>query len=116
MHHSLIKIIKWFCRRLTFNELASAVIIFHEILSGYRKNIPLKPNEKSAHYRQFRVDQRHPLPPPDKPPDLIDWKILKKTKSKKQKNQLNRFNIEMVKKRPQDANAVIVMHQVNIYT
>ena len=48
MHHYLISIIKWFCRRLTFNELASAVIIFHEILSGSRKDIPLKPDGKPS--------------------------------------------------------------------
>lgn len=78
MHHSLINIIKWFCRRLTFNELASAVVIFHEVLSGSRKDIPFKPNEKPAHYRQFRVDQLSPLAIPDKPHTLIDWKTLKK--------------------------------------
>lgn len=78
MHHSLTRIIRWFCLRLTFNELASAVIIFHEILSGSRKDIPLKPDEKPPHYRQFRVDQRQPLSVSDKTPILIDWKILKK--------------------------------------
>ncbi len=57
MHHSLLRLIKWFCRRLTFNELASAVIIFHEILSNSRSDIPLKSDEKPPHYRQFRVDQ-----------------------------------------------------------
>ncbi len=78
MHHSLIRIIKWFCLRLTFNELASAVIIFHEILSGSRKDIPLRPGEKPPHYRQFRVDQLQPLSAPDTTPILIDWKALKK--------------------------------------
>lgn len=82
MHHSLTRIIKWFCRRLTFNDLASAVVIFHEILNGSRKDIPLKPNEKPPHYRQFRVDQLQPLPAPDTPPILIDWKTLKKTKER----------------------------------
>ena len=62
MHHSLIRLIKWFCLRLTFNELASAVFIFHEILSNARSDIPLKPDEKPPHYRQFRVDQTLPLP------------------------------------------------------
>jgi len=56
MRNSLMNIIKWFCRRLTFNELASAVIIFHEILSNSRKAIPLKPDKNTPHYRQFRVD------------------------------------------------------------
>lgn len=79
MRHSLIRIIKWFCRRLAFNELASAVIIFHEILSGSRKNIPLKPDEKPPHYRQFRVDQTLPFPAVDKTYKL-DWELLKKAK------------------------------------
>jgi putative transposase len=78
MHHSLIRIIRWFCRRLTFNELASAVVIFHEVLSGARKDISFKPDERPPHYRQFRVDQLQPLPAPDTPADLIDWEILKK--------------------------------------
>ncbi len=79
MHHSLIRIIKWFCRRLTFNELASAVVIFHEVLSGARKDIPFKPDEKPPHYRQFRVDQSPPLPPADNTYKL-EWKLLKKAK------------------------------------
>ena len=78
MHHSLIRIIKWFCRRLTFNELASAVVIFHEVLSGTRKDIPFKPDEKPPHYRQFRVDQTIPLPATGKAPFKLDWKLLKK--------------------------------------
>ena len=76
MHHSLIRIIKWFCRRLTFNELASAVIIFHEVLSGSRKDIPFKPDEKPPHYRQFRVDQFPPLPAADNTYKL-EWELLK---------------------------------------
>lgn len=82
MHHSLIRIIKWFCRRLSFNELASAIIIFHEVLSGSRKDISLKPDDKPPHYRQFRVDQLPPLPFSDKPPTSLDWKILKKNKER----------------------------------
>lgn len=80
MRHSLIRIIKWFCRRLTFNELASAVIIFHEILSGSRKDIPLKPEEKPPHYRHFRVDPIPPLPAVGKPSDKLEWELLKKAK------------------------------------
>lgn len=82
MHHSLIRIIKWFCRRLSFNELASAIIIFHEVLSGSRKDISLKPDDKPPHYRQFRVDQLPPLPFSDKPPASLDWKILKNNKER----------------------------------
>jgi putative transposase len=77
MRNSLINIVKWFCRRLTFNELASAVIIFHEILSNSRKDIPLKPDEKPPHYRQFRVDPLAPLSAPKEPPSKLDWELLK---------------------------------------
>ena len=75
MRNSLINIVKWFCRRLTFNELASAVIIFHEVLSNGRKDIPLKPDEKPPHYRQFRVDPLAPLPAPKDPPSKLDWDL-----------------------------------------
>jgi len=80
MNHSLIRIVKWFCRKLTFNELASAVVIFHEVLSNSRKDIPLKPDEKPPHYRQFRVDPVFPLPVSknDSAANLVDWKNLKK--------------------------------------
>lgn len=80
MHHSLLRLIKWFCRRLTFNELASAVIIFHEILSNSRSDIPLKSDEKPPHYRQFRVDQIPPLPADDKISYKLEWKLLKQAK------------------------------------
>ncbi len=80
MHHSLLRLIKWFCRRLTFNELASAVIIFHEILSNSRKDIPLKPDEKPPHYRQFRVDHVPPLPADDEISYNLEWKLLKTAK------------------------------------
>lgn len=77
MHHSLLRLVKWFCRKLTFNELASAVIIFHEILSNTRFDIPLKPDDKPPHYRQFRVDQIPPLPVTEKISYELDWKLLK---------------------------------------
>lgn len=64
---------------MTFNELASAVFIFHEILSNARSDIPLKPDEKPPHYRQFRVDQILPLPADNKTYRL-EWKLLKKVK------------------------------------
>ena len=80
MRNSLINIVKWFCRRLTFNELASAVIIFHEVLSNSRKDIPLKPDEKPPHYRQFRVDPLAPLPAPKDLPSKLVWELLKTAK------------------------------------
>jgi len=60
MKSNLSRLIKWFCRHLTFNDLASAVVVFHEILSGVRKDIALKPNEKPPHYRVFQVDRLCP--------------------------------------------------------
>lgn len=85
MKHSLLKIVKWFCRRLTFNELASAVVIFHEILSNSRSDIPLKPKEKPPHYREFRVDTLLPLPVPkkDSAGALLDWHQIKTEKERK---------------------------------
>ena len=80
MKNSLIKIVKWFCRQLTFNELASAVVIFHEVLSYSRSDITLKPAEKPPHYRQFRVDTLPPLLSPkiDIKKPIHDWRELQK--------------------------------------
>ena len=85
MNHSLIKIVKWFCRRLNFNELASAVVIFHEVLSGSRSDIPLKPNEKPPHYREFRIDTLPPLPASakDTAGTVPDWEKFKTEKELK---------------------------------
>ncbi|MCP3927468.1 MAG: DDE-type integrase/transposase/recombinase [Desulfobacterales bacterium] len=100
MKHSLIRIIKWFCRQLTFNELASAIIIFHEVLNFSRKDIPLKPDKKPPHYRKFRVDT---LPPkPNQQADYInpDWKILKKEKELKTGRPVKPVQLRHGKKPP----------------
>lgn len=79
MKTSILKLVKWFCRQLTFNELASAIIILHEVLNKSRNDIPLKPNDKPPHYRQFRVDTIRPLPAlkVQEPPN---WQVLKAEK------------------------------------
>lgn len=82
MNNSLIRIVKWFCRKLTFNELASAIVIFLEVLNNSRNDIPLKPDEKPPHYREFRVDTISPLPAPEKDTTgkTNEWKTLKNEK------------------------------------
>jgi len=80
MNHSLIKIVKWFCWQLTFNELASAVVIFLEVLNYSRKDIAPKANEKPPHYREFRVDVIPPLAAKDTASSAPDWQKLKKEK------------------------------------
>lgn len=100
MHHSLIRLIKWFCRRLTFNELASAVVIFHEILSNSRKDIALKPDDKPPHHRQFRVDQTIPLPATGKTLFKLDWKLLKKAKESLSGKPINPVRHRNSKKPP----------------
>ena len=80
MKNSVLKIVKWFCRQLTFNELASAVVIFHEVLNNARSDIVLKPPDKPPHYREFRVDT---LPPRlgselDAKQKNLDWRELQK--------------------------------------
>ena len=80
MKTNILKIVKWFCRKLTYNELASAVVIFHEVLSNARSDIELKPEEKPPHYRDFRVDMVRPLteaPRLPRPILTLDWKKLK---------------------------------------
>lgn len=80
MKTNILKLVKWFCRTLTYNELASAIVIFHEVLCNSRSDIELKPDEKPPHYRNFRVDMVRPLteaPEPTIPIPTLDWKKLK---------------------------------------
>ena len=80
MKTNILKLVKWFCRTLTYNELASAIVIFHEVLCNSRSDIELKPDEKPPHYRNFRVDMVRPLteaPEPTRPIPTLDWKKLK---------------------------------------
>jgi len=55
-------------------------VIFHEVLSGSRSDIDLKPDEKPPHYRDFRIDMVRPLAEAPEPKILIpefNWKKLK---------------------------------------
>ncbi len=80
LKRNILKLVKWFCRILTYNELASAIIIFNEVLANSRSDIELKPNPKPPHYRNFRVDMIRPLteaPEPKIPSPSLNWKNLK---------------------------------------
>lgn len=79
--NKLLKLVKWFCRKLTYNDLASAIIIFHDVLSKSRSDIDLKPEKKSPHYSNFRVDMMRPLVAPAQD-EKVDWKILKQNREK----------------------------------
>lgn len=81
MNNDLSRLLKWFCSKLTYNDLASAVPVLLEILGGTRKDIKLKPDEKPKHYRDFRVDRTPPLTDDPSPPDEQEprpWKHLLK--------------------------------------
>mgnify|MGYP000403901862 CR=1 FL=1 len=80
MKNDLLKLIQWFCRKLTYNDLASVVPVLQEVLGGSRKDVDLKPDEeRPPNYRQFRVDPTlpltEPLEPKEEPPD---WKKIQK--------------------------------------
>ena len=64
MDKSLNRLIRWFCRRITLNELASIVVVLFDILSGKNKDFELKPEieNKSANYRKFTLTVRRKLP------------------------------------------------------
>ena len=63
MKTSLESLLRWFCKKITFNEFTSIVVIIHEILSGKRKNFDFKPEtqERTEHYRRFEYDTLLPL-------------------------------------------------------
>jgi transposase-like protein/Zn-finger nucleic acid-binding protein len=76
---SLEKMVKWFCRKLTRNEFASAVIIIHEVLSGTRQ-FDFKPETEpqSANYRRFDLNELRALnAPPEPSRPTQDWRQLK---------------------------------------
>lgn len=76
MKKSLDKLAKWLCRQLTFDEFASIVPIFLEVLSGTRPGFEFKPESKTENYRKFRIDVTPPL---SAAPSLAkaDWRELK---------------------------------------
>lgn len=85
MKNDLLKLVEWFCRKLTYNDLASVVPVLQEVLSGSRKNINLKPEEdRPPNYRQFRVDPTLPLTePPISKEEPPDWKQIQKEHERK---------------------------------
>ena len=85
MKNDLLKLVRWFCRKLTYNDLASVVPVLQEVLTGSRKDMELKPSEdRPPHYRQFRVDPTLPLTQPPKPEaDIPDWQQLQKEHEQK---------------------------------
>ena len=77
MKRNILKLVKWFCRCLTYNDLASAVLILHEVLSNVRSDIDLKPDAKPPHYRDFRTDMVRPLTEPLRPKQsTLNWQHL----------------------------------------
>ena len=85
MKNDLLKLVRWFCLRLTYNDLASVVPMLQEVLSGSRKDIDLKPKEdRPPNYRQFRVDPTLPLTdPPEPKEEPLDLHQIQKEHEKK---------------------------------
>lgn len=80
MDKSLNGLIRWFCRKITLNELASIVVVLLDILSGKNNDFDLKPEieSKSANYRKFILDDLRALTePPKTVTQKLDWKQLK---------------------------------------
>jgi putative transposase len=83
--NDLLRLVRWFCRHLTYNDLASVVPVLQDVLTGSRRDMELKSSEDHPpHYRQFRVDPTLPLLLPPKPKsDVADWHELQKQHEKK---------------------------------
>lgn len=101
MKNNIQKLVKWFCRHLTFNELASAVPVLLEVLSGKRKDIDLKPeSDKPPHYRDFRVDTEPPLEVTESEDSTLDWQHLLKKHLKEKGKALQKINHKKLKPPP----------------
>lgn len=73
------RLVKWFCRQLTLNELYLALSIILDVVSGKRKDLETKPDPKPPHYRRFHVDAVEALTSVPRPKEEIpglDWKQL----------------------------------------
>lgn len=83
-NNNILSFSKWFCSKLTFNELSSIVPILNEVLAGSRKDIKLR-TEDPPHYRKFPVDQIPPLEEAPNPavPVTESWRELIKKHEKK---------------------------------
>jgi len=80
MKTDILALVKWFCSKLTFNELHSAFLLFLEIINGTRSDIKLKQEpEEYPNYRKFYVDPKPPLLVPAEKPQLKNWKHLLKS-------------------------------------
>ncbi|MFA6567262.1 MAG: DDE-type integrase/transposase/recombinase [Victivallales bacterium] len=77
--NNIHRIVKWFCRQLTLNELSCALAIILDVVSGKRQDIETKPDPKPPHYRRYQVDAVEALasaPCPKEEIPGLDWKRL----------------------------------------
>ena len=82
--NDLSKLVRWFCRHLTYNDLASVVPVLQEVLSGSRKMELKSAEDRPPHYRQFRVDPTLPLLLPPRPKSEVpDWHELQRQHEEK---------------------------------
>ena len=100
MKTNVLKLVKWFCRKLNYNELASAVVIIHEVLAKQRDDIDLKPDESPPHYRDFRTDMVKPLSEPPKKEGTLGWQELKTNKEKETRKTIKAVRRRKGSKQP----------------
>lgn len=78
MNKSLESLLRWFCKKITFNELSSIVVVIQEILSGKRTDFEFKPEmeARTENYRRFEYDDLPALTEPPQAPEAassLDW-------------------------------------------
>jgi putative transposase len=77
MNLNLEKLVKWFCKRITLNELYSVLNIILEIINGQRPDIKFrKKTEETPNYRKFYVDPLPPLVIAQKKKEVDHYKLL----------------------------------------
>lgn len=90
---NILKMVKWLCRKLSYDELLIALSFIIEVIGGLRPDVKLRTsdNQKYPNYRKFRVD---PKPPRNAPPDQKDY-VLKGHYKKLLKNYLRQKGKEL---------------------
>jgi len=78
---AITSFVRWLCRKLTRDQLITAVALLLEVLNDQREDIRPRDDfrDKHPHYRKFTVDPEPPLleaPPQPVPEPTLDWRQL----------------------------------------
>jgi putative transposase len=76
--NNITQLCRWFCSKLTEDELFSSICILLDVYYGRKSDFKLRPKEDLPNYHQYHVDEDLPLL--ERPAPILNWKeLLKET-------------------------------------